>query len=144
MMDWEFLSKALVFVYPDHKKSILPKDILIFTSKFLCDVKTEYDDLLKIIKRISCVKEANVSFEIGGYYNYRIRYKKFFLNDKEHGESKGWYINGQIRWHDFYKNGKRHGESTDWNENGKITQNTYFVNGKRISGTEGMILFLRF
>lgn len=109
---WKFSESVLIDLYLDHNRSYLCKDLLVFTTSFLCKIKNTY---------------------YKGEGPKQIRYHCSYLNNKLHGVRKEWFDNGQLMIYDNMYNGKFHGECKEWHENGQIWCETNYVNGKRHS-----------
>lgn len=62
---WDLSRSALLQLYPENKKSIIPNDLLIFTARFLCRIEkittitTDYVGYVIILTDIDMVSVKN-------------------------------------------------------------------------------------
>jgi antitoxin component YwqK of YwqJK toxin-antitoxin module len=68
--------------------------------------------------------------------NGQIRYKKNYINGKQHGEQVCYHDNGQIMYKENYINGKYHGKQIGYYNYGQIMYKNDYINGKLVSQEE--------
>lgn len=149
-----YIRSILKSVYPNYKKSNLPKDLIEFTLWFLCDVRVDYSDdkpsknqikllwfgLINPRHNIPCVPRCNQIISITTYFNGKL-----------HGTMKYWYdikqnltsnikntnptnptnptTHPQLRYEPSYSHGVSHGVCKSWFENGQISAIYNYVKG---------------
>lgn len=119
---WKLSRSALLYIYPNHKRSYIPDDLLVFTLRFLCKEHKQYYTKEQLRYSYPHLKDYNK-------YDYP-RYQNFYVNGKRHGECNVWYPNGQLRCRDFYRHGVKYGKHTDFWNNGKLMCLYFYVKGK--------------
>ena len=81
------------------------------------------------------------------------KYSHYFMDElgRIQGEGKAWYDNGVLSYHGYYVDSKQHGESKRW-YNGVLCNHEYYVGGQLVhdfiesplTDVEKMLLVLKY
>lgn len=132
---WKFSERALPYIYPDNKKSFLPHDLLVFTTRFLCNVRSDINRPFYYNRYHSCY---NISI-YGRIYGESTSWHKngniasyvTLINNKNQGKLRRWRDDGSIIQIESWKNGIYHGVNKLWANNGQLIIKERYQEGKR-------------
>ena len=129
-----------------HAKIIIP-DITLDASEVIIEKKvaqifiegkaysgflTAFNVAEKITSRTGYYNGLKVGKAEAYYETGVLKESRYYLNNRKHGNHKGWWQNGALKFDITFKNGLTEGESLEWYEDGTPYKAFHYLNGQEI------------